>query len=85
MLIPKLKDCVIGDVHFTFYQNGELWYQCDNGFNFRVPISDTEGGKFLAHDKALMFMRYIRAEIKYMTPIIDDLLKSIENDERDGN
>lgn len=49
-------------VHFTFYREGQLYYETDCGFQFSVPIADTAGAVFLAEDKALLFMRYIRRE-----------------------
>lgn len=53
-------------VLFVRYAQGELWYKCENGFEFPVPISDTGSGVFLPEDKALLFMRWIRAHIKYI-------------------
>ena len=47
-------------VRFTHYKNGELWYVTERGFAFPVPIADTGDGSFLADDKALLFMRYIK-------------------------
>jgi hypothetical protein len=47
-------------VRFTHYKLGELWYETECGFAFPVPISDTGDGTFLAADKAMLFMRYIR-------------------------
>ena len=47
-------------VRFTHYKSGELWYVTECGFAFPVPVADTGDGSFLAEDKALMFMRYIR-------------------------
>lgn len=47
-------------VRFTHYKSGELWYVTETGFAFPVPIADTGDGSFLAEDKALLFMRYIR-------------------------
>lgn len=61
MNIPTIKECVIDSkVIFLRYQQGELWYKCDNGFEFPVPISDTGSGAFLPEDKAVYFMRWIR-------------------------
>lgn len=50
-------------VKFSFYQKGELWYETDCGFKFAVPIEDTGDGRFLAEDKAMIFMRYIRKQL----------------------
>lgn len=61
-----LKDIVRDNkqVYFDFYRQGELWYKTDCGFNFPVPIEDTGTGIFLAQDKAMLFMRYIRKHLE---------------------
>lgn len=61
----NLKDMVSGGkkVTFVFYKQKELWYTTECGFEFPVPIDDTGDGTFLAEDKALLFMRYIRKHI----------------------
>jgi len=58
---------VRGQVHFSFYRDGALWYACDDGWEFPVPVSDTDnpGGQgatptFLRDDKGITFMRWIR-------------------------
>lgn len=50
-------------VAFVRYQNNELWYSTECGFEFPVPISDTGEAAFLNSDKALLFMRWIRKHI----------------------
>ena len=50
-------------VNFTHYRDKELWYETECGFAFPVPIEDCGGTKFLAQDKAMLFMRYIRKYI----------------------
>lgn len=62
--MPNIKDCVKGTVKFLYYRAGELYYQCDNGFVFRVPIDDTGTAAFKAEDKSMLFMRWIRKEIE---------------------
>ncbi len=47
-------------VSFVRYQNKELWYVTESGFEFPVPISDTGEAAFMASDKAMLFMRWIR-------------------------
>jgi len=68
MNIPEIKECINGQVTFSFYREGNLWYICErNGFLFPVPISDTGNATFLKYDRAMLFMRYIRkyiAELK---------------------
>jgi hypothetical protein len=51
-------------VKFSFYRNNELWYTTECGFEFPVPISDIGDACFLAEDKALLFMRYIRKHVE---------------------
>jgi hypothetical protein len=47
-------------VQFTHYKNGDLWYVTETGFAFPVPIADIGDATFLATDKAVLFMRYIK-------------------------
>lgn len=51
-------------VRFVQYKHNQLWYETDCGFRFPVEISDTGDGTFLAEDKAILFMRYIRKQIE---------------------
>lgn len=50
-------------VHFVQYKHNQLWYETECGFRFPVDISDTGDGTFLAEDKAMFLMRYIRKAI----------------------
>lgn len=67
MGIPKLIDEIKGKVYFVCLKNKEqvkeLWYKTDSGFQFPIPLSDTEGAEFPAEDKALIYMRWIRKRI----------------------
>jgi len=53
-------------VSFSHYKLGELWYRTETGFQFPVPVSDCGDGTFLAEDKAILFMRYIRKHLAYL-------------------
>lgn len=53
-------------VKFVCYKQNELWYETENAFAFPVPIADTGDGIFLAEDKAILFMRYIRKHLEYL-------------------
>jgi hypothetical protein len=53
-------------VRFSFYREGELWYNTEDGFEFPVPISDVGNATFLAEDKAILFMRYIRKHLEFL-------------------
>jgi hypothetical protein len=59
----NIKDYIRGEVTFQFYRKNYLHYKTENGFEFRVPIEDTGDASFLAKDKAITFMRYIRKEL----------------------
>lgn len=50
-------------VRFAFFRGTELWYRTECGFEFPVPIGDVGDAVFLAEDKALLFMRYIRKHL----------------------
>ena len=60
-----LKDMVVNNqkVRFIHYQDQELWYTTECGFEFPVPISDCGSGIFLPEDKAIAFMRWIRKHL----------------------
>lgn len=48
-------------VRFTFYREGNLYYRTVGGdLEFPVPVADTAGASFMAEDKTILFMRYIR-------------------------
>lgn len=66
MNLPTVKECIKGQVKFEFYRKGFLFYICENGFQFRVPIDDCGDACFNKEDKAILFMRYIRKELKGM-------------------
>lgn len=56
----KMIDHVRGRVKFQYYREGNLYYETETGILFAVPISDTAEATFLAEDKAILFMRYLR-------------------------
>jgi hypothetical protein len=53
-------------VRFSFYRDGQLWYETECGFRFPVPIEEAGTATFLSEDRAILFMRYIR---KYMAAL----------------
>jgi hypothetical protein len=60
-----LKDHVSGTVNFSHYFDGNLWYKTSNtNFEFPVPVSDIGNARFLATDRAMLFMRYIRKHME---------------------
>ncbi len=54
------------NVKFVHYVGGNLWYQTQDGFMFPVPISDIGDATFMAEDKAILFMRYIRKHLQFL-------------------
>lgn len=61
----SLKSLVAGkQTHFDFYRKGNLWYKTDDGYTYPVPIEDIGDASFLATDKALIHMRYIRKQME---------------------
>ncbi len=64
-------------VQFVRYHDGNLWYTVVRSamdyhnpgapiFEFPVPISDIGNATFLAMDKAILFMRYIRKHLELL-------------------
>lgn len=62
----SLKDMVSKNktVSFVKYFDGNLWYETECGFQFPISIYDIGTATFLATDKALLFMRYIRKHLQ---------------------
>ena len=62
----NIKNIVSNGKKVTFlkYQNDELWYITEDGFEFPVPLDDTGNASFNSSDKALIFMRWIRKHIE---------------------
>ncbi|MBE0525354.1 MAG: hypothetical protein IH631_00305 [Candidatus Thorarchaeota archaeon] len=75
--MSTIKDMVKDNqkVQFQFYRDKELWYKTETGFEFPVPIEDIGNAIFLAEDKALLFMRYIRKHLNK----IEDARKEMES------
>lgn len=74
MNIPTVKELVVDKkVFFVRFQDGNLWYRGENGFEFPVPITDAESGAFLAEDKAVHFMRWIRKHIEMLNQAVGEV------------
>lgn len=52
-------------VAFTYYRAGNLWYTTESGFEFPVPVADCGEASFMANDKAILFLKWIRAHVAY--------------------
>jgi hypothetical protein len=60
-----VKEMIVNNqkVRFSFYRDGHLWYETECGFRFPVPIADAGTATFLAEDRAILFIRYIRKQV----------------------
>ena len=58
---------------FIQFFDNEFWYRTDSGFDFPIPYADAKGATFLATDKAIYFMRWVR---KHMT-LLENAEKAI--------
>lgn len=86
-----LKDHVQGKVAFQYYRDYNLYYKTETGVLFPVPIEDIGNATFLAEDRAMLFMRYIRKfldSVKDQFKLEDDILnkihESLEQTRKDG-
>jgi hypothetical protein len=60
----ELSDLIKGKmVYFKYYRQGNLMYQTECGFEFPVPIVDTNDATFPDEEKAILFMRWIRKQV----------------------
>jgi len=72
-MIPTIADIVCaGTARFVCFENNRLWYSVNytdeqgevhRNWQFYVPAGDTPGRIFLAADKPMMFMPWIRSRI----------------------
>lgn len=58
-----LKEHVRGQVRFTRFKQGHLYYETELGLEFPVPISEAGEAEFKSVDRAMLFMRYIRKHL----------------------
>ena len=70
-----LKEMIVNNqqVRFSFYRDQQLWYETECGFRFPVPIEDAGTATFLAEDRAILFMRYIRKQME----VVKDASKTV--------
>ncbi len=62
MMMINIKRAVArgNKVYFNYYRDGTLWYLTEDEEIFPVPIEDIGTATFLASDKAILFMRWMR-------------------------
>lgn len=63
-----LKEMIVNHqkVRFQFYRDGQLWYATECGFEFPVPLCEAGTATFLAEDRAILFMRYLRRQLEQL-------------------
>ena len=64
-----LKSRVKGYVNFSFFRDGTLWYVCQDGWEFSIPMEDTMNSQgssptFDAQMKGIYCMKWIRKAMK---------------------
>jgi hypothetical protein len=69
-----LKDMIKDNkkVRFSFYRDNELWYKTEDGFEFPVTLSEAGTATFLAEDRAILFMRYIRKHMELIEKAVKE-------------
>ena len=65
----RLKTRVKGTVRFAYFRDGDLWYVCEDGWEFPVDVNETTNKQgnsptFLRDDKGIVFMRWIRKHME---------------------
>lgn len=50
-------------VSFVRFTQQEFWFKTECGFEFPVPVADSKEASFYATDKAMYYMRWIKAHI----------------------
>jgi hypothetical protein len=73
----SIKDHIKGVVKFQYYRDSKLFYKTETGVLFPVPVEDIGNATFLAEDKAMLFMRYIRKHLETISKVdvvaVDDI------------
>lgn len=59
-IIDLVKD---KKVTFEYFREGHLYYKCENGMIFAVPVDDIGQATMLKEDKAILYMRWIRKHL----------------------
>lgn len=57
--MSRLIDNLRGTVTFIKAQGPDLWFRCENGFEFPVPFIELGGAMVLAEEKATILMKWI--------------------------
>ena len=64
----SLKDLVKDGkkVRFSYFRDSEFWYEQEDGFLFPISLQEATTGRatFLAEDKAIYYMRWMKRYIE---------------------
>lgn len=60
--------------HFQYFRDDEFWYKTDAGLLFPIPLEEARTGRatFLASEKAIYFMRWIRKYVNQCKACTDE-------------
>ena len=63
-MIDLVKDNKV--VRFAYFRDNEFWYQHQDGLLFPISLAEATTGRatFLAEDKAIYFMRWMKRYIE---------------------
>lgn len=64
----NLKDNIKGSSTFVYYREDALWYRTEADLLFPVPVSDIGTAQFLATEKSMLLMRWIRKYLDSLKP-----------------
>lgn len=55
-----ITKAVKGNVEFSHFRDGALWYTTEDGELFPVPVEDAGSGTFNRVEKGMFLMRWMR-------------------------
>ena len=56
-------------IKFAYIRNSELWYACEDGFMFPVPVKDLDGAELKHTENGRTLMKWIRSYHKEMVDL----------------
>ena len=64
--METIKEMVMNEkkANFVRYNDGNLIYETESGFEFPISVEEAKGGTFNAQHKAVTLMRWIRKQIE---------------------
>ena len=65
-------------VRFVYFRDNEFWYKHQDGFLFPVSLQEATTGRatFLAEDKAIYFMRWMKKYVEACKNEVDNTKQS---------